>query len=197
MLLILVILCAVLGYGYWHAVTHAGWYIDLQWVTEGERRAQPMPGAEVTFLDDAGNVLARGTGDSQYNFLHLLHPEAGDCHEIEQAAVTSREARAAWQECFEKLSTWVPTWAKDVRRVEVLYGDCRFENIPVTLGGRNSEWYLWWVPLRHVGGKHYSWYRATISVNQSACVPTGREQKGSDLQHSMLKFAEATPSPEP
>jgi hypothetical protein len=171
MLLILVIICAVLGYGYWHAVTHADWNIDLQLVTEGESRSQPMPGAEVTFLDDGGKVLARGTGASRY-FLHLLHPEAGDCREVELAAVTSFEARAALQECFEKLSTWVPTWVNDVRRVEVVYGDCRFENIPVTFEGRNSEWYLWWVPLPHVGGKPYTWYHATISVDQSACVST-------------------------
>jgi hypothetical protein len=174
-LLLVVIICAVLGYGYWHAVTHAGWFIDLQLVAEGERRGQPMPGAEVIFLDDAGNVLARGGSDSRYNFLHLLHPQVGDCHEIEQAAVTSLEARAAWQECFEKLSTWVPTWVRDVRRAEVTYHNCRFKNIPVTFDGSNNEWYLWWVPLRHVGGKPYTYYSVTIRVNENECIPLNPE----------------------
>lgn len=141
-----------------------------------------MPGAEVTLFDGAGRVFAKGVGDEKYNFLHLIHPTVGDCHEIESASTTSRQGRSAWQDCYEQLATWVPEWVGEVRSAQVNCDGCRFDDIVVTLEKSNSHWYLWWVPMRHLGGKPYTYYRGTISVNAQDCIqeaPAGKS--GTDL----------------
>lgn len=164
-IIVMLMFCAVLGYGYWHSVTHASFHIDMQLTGEQGRTQQSMPMAEISFLNGSGQVLAKGISDDKSNFVHLRHPDAGDCHEVEQAATTSNKGRTAWQECFAKLSTWIPQWAEDVRMANVTYQGHRFEKIPVAVSAYNSEWFLWWVPLPHVGGKPYTYYRATIHVD--------------------------------
>lgn len=176
-LLIGALVGAVLGYGYWHSVTHAACHVDMNIVTDRAEGQRPIPKAEVTFFDDSGHVLAKGIGDDRYNYVHLLHPVVGDCREAEEGAATSREGRTAWEECFEELSTWIPRWAKYVRRAEVKYGECRFENIPVTFERRNTEWPLWWVPLPHVGGMPYTYFRSTLNIDEKDCLPANPSAK--------------------
>ena len=130
-----------------------------------------MPGAEITLLSAEGTPLARGYSDQRYNFVHLLHPEVGDCHEAEAAAMTSTTGRTAWQECFAQLSSWIPQWAAEVHQVSIRDGDCTYDNIPVTIKSFNSEWLVWWVPLPHVGGKPYTYYSMTVRVPEQLCRP--------------------------
>jgi hypothetical protein len=164
-MVVMLVVCGVLGYGYWHAVTHASFHIDMNLRTGPVARPRAMPNAEIVFLDESGAILARGVSDSNANFVHLLHPEVGDCHEREETATVSKEGKTAWQECFTLQSVWIPTWAQDLRQVDVTYNGSRFDKIPVTVSEYNSEWFLWWVPLPHVGGKPYTYFRATINVD--------------------------------
>jgi len=159
--------CSILGYGYWHSVTHASLHVDIRLLSVPGAAAQTMPLAKISFQDESGHFLAAGISDEKSNFVHLLHPDVGDCHEAEKAATTSNKSRTAWQECFDELSTWIPQWVKDVHMAEVIYKGHRIEKIPVAISANNSEWFLWWVPLPHVGGKPYTYYRATISVDTS------------------------------
>jgi hypothetical protein len=154
---------AVLGYGYWHAVTHASFNVTTHMVTGPGQKPQDMLLAKIDFLDAAGNKLAQGFSDEKYNFVHLLHPQVGDCHEIAQTSGT-KAGRNAWQECFAQMSTWVPQWAEDVKMVDVTYQERLFEKIPVSVSSYNSDWLLWWVPLPHIGGKPYTYYRMRITV---------------------------------
>jgi hypothetical protein len=163
--IIILLVCGVVGYGYWHAATHASFHIDMQLRAEPGARPQDMPNAEIAFLDESGDMLARGVSDGNANFVHLLHPDVGDCHEVEKTATVSREGRTAWQECFARQSVWIPTWAKKVHQVDVVYNGSRFEKVPVTVSEYSSEWFLWWVPLPHVGGKPYTYFRTTIVVD--------------------------------
>jgi hypothetical protein len=162
--ILVLIVCGVLGYGYWHAATHASFHINLHLLTAQGARPQAMPKAEITFRDESGKMLAQGVSDESANFVHLLHPEAGDCHDVEKMAATSSTVRTAWQECFAQQAAWIPTWARHLREVDVQYNGRRFEKIPVTVSEYNSEWFLWWVPLPHVGGKPYTYFRTTITV---------------------------------
>lgn len=137
---------------------------------EADDKALPALDAKVQFLDSSGNVLANGVRDKQYNFVHLVHPVYGDCREVEKAAAFSQQARAAWQECFEHQSVWIATWIKDVAAVSVAYEKCRIENRPITISRSRADWYLWWVPHPHIGGKPYSDYSATIVIDETDCV---------------------------
>jgi len=169
LLIVAIIGCIILGYGYWHSSTHASFHIRLNIKNAAQEKPKTIPNAEISFLDSEGRVLAMGISDEQYNYVHLLHPEVGDCHEIEKSAPYSKEARKSWQECFEHLSTWIPKWASKVRKVDLKTQNCVWQNIPVSVSKYNSEWFLWWVPHPHIGGKPYTYYSLSIPVEEHNC----------------------------
>jgi len=168
-ILTLIFIGSILGYGYWHSATHASFYVGLKYKKIDGQQPKTMPKTEVLFLDSAGRVLARGISDEKYNYVHLIHPEVGDCHQVEKSAHSSKDAEEAWQNCFEKMSTWIPMWAGQVRQVELKTQRCPVK-IPVTVSRWNSDWYLWWVPLPHVGGKPYAYYSLSIIVDENDCI---------------------------
>ena len=174
LLIVAVGILSILTFGYWHSSTHSSFYVSLN--VEGEANNKPLstPEAKVEFLDSRGIVLANGVPDKQYNFVHLIHPAHGDCQEIEKMAAFSKEAKTSWQECFEHQSVWIAKWIRDVASVNVKYGNCLIQNSPVTISQSRSDWYLWWVPHPHLGGKPYSDYSATIAVNKKDCVENYR-----------------------
>jgi len=165
-----VLVLGVLAFGYWHATTHSSLYVSLNIAAEADRKALPTLDAEVQFLDSSGNVLANGVRDKQYNFVNLINPAYGDCREVEKAAAFSQQARASWHECFERQSTWIATWIGDVAAVNVKYENCLIKNSPIAISRSSANWYLWWVPHPHIGGKPYSDYSATIVVDAKDCV---------------------------
>jgi len=115
MVIIVAIIGCILGYGYWHSSTHASFHIQLNF-KDVNKELKTIPKAEMIFMDSEGRVLAHGISDEQYNYVHLIHPEVGDCHEVERLASSSKEAKESWQECFEQLSTWIAKWpAKSTR----------------------------------------------------------------------------------
>lgn len=170
LLVIAVVILSVLAFGYWHSTTHSSFYVSLKIAGEADSNTPLSPEAKVQFLDSRGRVLANGVRDKQYDFVHLVHPAHGDCHEIEKAAAFSKDATTSWQECFEHQSVWIARWIGDVAGVNVKHGDCLIQNSPITISRSRSDWYLWWVPHPHIGGKPYSNYSATIVVDEKDCV---------------------------
>ena len=156
-LIILIIIGCVLGYGYWHSYTHASFYVQL--VSRANDKVKPItiPKAEIQFLDEEGKVLADGISDEQYNYVHLIHPEAGDCYEVEKSASSSKKARESWR-------------VGKVRQIDLRTQNCNLKNIPVTVSKSHSDWFLWWVPLPHIGGKPYSYYSLNIFIEDKNCM---------------------------
>ena len=152
------IVVVILGYGYWHSTTHASFHVQIDFKDEANGTQKTVPKTEVEFLDPEGRVLAHGVSDDQYNYIHLIHLEVGDCHEVERSAAYSTSGRTAWQECFGHMSTWIAEWASKVHQVNLKTDRCMWKNIPVTVSESNSEWFLWWIPLPHVGGNPYTYY---------------------------------------
>ena len=165
-----IIMACILGYGYWHSATHASLNVYLNVRNSYRDGSNAIRNAEILFLDPAGRRLASGIGDPHYNYVRLIHPELGDCYEVEKDARSSRPGREAWQACFERLSTWIPGWADKVSQVNLKIRDCTLKNIPVTVSKRNADWLLWWVPHPHIGGKPYTYYSLSITVDEKNCV---------------------------
>jgi len=168
-LAIIAIFAGILGYGYWHGSTHGTIYVPFYISGNTDKENKTTPNAQLKILDSKGVVLANGMSDDHFNFFHLIHPKVGDCRESENAAKVSKEGREAWQECFEQKSTWITRWIQDVRYAEVQYGNCLFQNIPITVSGSNSDWYFWWVPHPHIGGIPYTNYFFTIDIDKQDC----------------------------
>lgn len=170
LLIIAVVILSILTFGYWHSTTHSSFYVNLNVAEEADNKTSSRPETKVQFLDSRGSILANGVRDKQHNFVHLIHPTHGNCHEVEKTAAFSKEARTSWHECFEHQSAWIAKWIENVAKVNVKYGNCVIENSPITISQSRSDWYLWWIPHPHVGGKPYSNYSATIAVDVKACV---------------------------
>ena len=167
---ICIFLGIVLSYGYWHSSTHASFHVELNYKDSTTKISSPFPKAEITFLDSDGYVLANGVCDEKINFVHLIHPEVGDCYMITKSIPSSTKTRKAWQECYKHLATWIPKWADKVRRVNLKASGCTIPDIPVTVSKYNSGWWLWWVPLPHVFGKPYSYYSMDIAIEEGDCT---------------------------
>jgi hypothetical protein len=172
-LLVLAIIAAlVLGYGYYHTVTH-GW-MNVNLVDASQKQyTENIRDAEIRLLDGDGKLLANAKSDHQYGVVRLIHPEAGDCSAEERSASSSSTAQDQWKKCFGILSTWLIEWAGLVRFADVKFASCDLKHVTATLHESRDDWWLWWVPLPHIGGKPLSYFSLSISVDGTKCIANG------------------------
>ena len=159
-LLLLGLVAGVLGYGWWHAAHHATFHLTLRDVAE-PRKFEQLKGAQLEFLDEAGRVLARGKTDEKFGVAWVSHPTAGYCG--------PDLAQPAYAACFRAQSTWLLTWVRQVRQINVATPRCRIERAPVYFTGNRDSLWTWWIPLPHVGGAPYTNFSAFVQVNSETC----------------------------
>jgi len=114
-------------------------------------------------------ILARGKVEKPLGIVSLDHPQAGDCRREEANAGAGDEGMSAWQKCFEIQSQWFITWAPQVHSVDVILDGCRIDRVPVSIERFSEEWWLWWIPLPHVGGAPYTNFRLTSWIDSGGC----------------------------
>ena len=152
---------AVLGYGCWHAATHATFYMDLRDIATPSR-FENVKGAQLQFLDEGGKVLARGKTDEKVGVVWVEHPVAGDCG--------PDLAQGAYAACFKTHSEWLPTWVPYAKRITIAAGACRIERAPVYFSASRDSAWLWWVPLPHIGGTPYTNFNASVQIDGVRCA---------------------------
>ena len=167
---LLAIPIAVLGYGYWFAATHGSLYVWLTDVTD-RRNQRPVDGAKLSFLGPSGEVLAEAASMPPYGTVYLSSPPEYSCHEVEQRAPFSTEGRLDWDRCFERQSRWIPSWIERVRSVDLRVDSCVIRGLPVRAAKSTGDWWIWWVPLPHVGGKPYTMFSMTVELDRTRCEP--------------------------
>ena len=160
---------AVLAYGYWFAATHASLWISVDDVSDASR-VRGLYDVEMGFLDADGHVLARATGSSRSGTIALTSPAEYGCSEIEAQAAFGVEARETWQRCFARQSLWIPTWIERTAAIDLHTGTCDLRRVPVRIARHGGEWWIWWVPLPHVGGKPYSLFSVAVGIDLQRCV---------------------------
>ena len=165
---IVLIIFAVLGYGYWHIRTHAYFSISL-YDASGSDRSLLFRNARITLRDSNNTVLATGKSEKQYGSVVLSHPETGPCYDPDQITVLTGQALEAWRECFEIHSKWMSKWADSLTNVDIEIDDCRLNNVPVQPRLYRESWLLWWIPHPHIGGKPYSYYSFLLRIDPVAC----------------------------
>ena len=158
----------ILGYGYHHAATH-GWAHSSLMDTSVKPYGGNARGAELRLLDGNGKFLADAKSDHKLGVVRLIHPEAGDCAAAEQSASVSAKARDQWRNCFETLSTWLVTWAGQIRSADVKFANCDLKAIPVVVHESRPDWWLWWVPLPHIGGEPLTYFSLSINIDGANC----------------------------
>jgi hypothetical protein len=167
-LLFLLFAIVVLGWGYWHMITHATLNLSLQDVSlKTDRQAYGgVVNADIVFMDATGVVLAEGRIREPYGVLSFSDH---DCSRYEQEASSNADARKSWQPCFEALSRWLTTWVRRVRYAAVTMNECRIEKLHALPMEYGDSWWIWWVPLPHIGGKPYTYFSLTLGVDGLHC----------------------------
>ena len=150
----------VLGYGWWHAATHATFNITLRDVAAKDGFG-PVKGARLAFLDEAGKVLATARTDDTYGVVWASHPVMGYCG--------PNLAQEAYSVCFRAHSEWLPTWVPLATRVSIVIGDCRIERAPIRFSASRDSAWTWWIPLPHVGGTPYTNFDAFMQIDSRTC----------------------------
>ena len=154
------IAATVLGFGYWHAATHATLDVYLAQKMASTALNPPRSG-HVEFLDETGALLARATTDARHGVVWIAHPERGPCG--------PDLAGRAYLDCFKAQSEWIPSWVQRIRYANVISERCSTNHLPVKLTEYRDNLLLWWLPLPHVGGLPYTRYSATLAVTARNC----------------------------
>jgi hypothetical protein len=159
----------ILAYGYWHSSTHAQFDVTLNFKNINNGNSLPFLKAEIAFLDSKRRILASGKVEEKFHYVQLIHPQVGNCYEKAKSIPSSKKSRKIWQECYKHLPSWISQWVDEVSQVDIKTSNCTIRKIPVTVKKYNSHWWLWWVPLPHVGGKPYSYYSTRITIDKMNC----------------------------
>ena len=162
---------ALLGWGWWHAQTHASVRVAINDVAlkTPQRRWAGLPAGSLVLRDKAGRALAHGRITEPHGSVEFTDADAGDCGRFERQVPYDASARAGWQTCFEGLSRWQAGWAGAVASAGVVTGGCTIERVPVQ-ARRDADGWLWWVPLPHLGGTPYASYSFELFVDSATCA---------------------------
>jgi len=167
--LVLLIVVAVLTYGYWFGVTHGALHITVLNVSDREHARDERP-VQLLFRDSTGKVLAEAAASETGDPVSVTSPPIYSCREIEKRTISSLEAREDWAVCFERQSRWLTTWVRNATFVEIRSNFCTIYQMPVSVSEHPDTWWLWWVPLRHIGGKPYTSFSFFILFNRTSCA---------------------------
>ena len=164
-LLVAVVAVLTLGWGYWHAMTHASLHIHVD--DHGLKSATQLYGAPhdvtLTLRDRSGATLASAKSVEPAGYILAVHPspDIGTCeHRTEPGDHAS---------CFKQYSAWSSDWAPQVHSADVSVGTCQLRSVPVRSSVSNDEWLLWWVPSPHIGGLPRRYFDLAIAVDSRAC----------------------------
>ena len=149
-------------------LSRAHTHIDLSDLSDARQR-KPVFNADLIFRDAAGQLLAEGKSDNRYGIVRFNHPQFGSCESEEAAAMTSTAGRRLWDLCIAAMFRWQAEWAPKVGAMDIRFADCDVKKIPLTLRMSRDDWWLWWVPLPHIGGDPMTQFSSTVSVYPETC----------------------------
>jgi hypothetical protein len=159
----------VLARGYAFASTHGALSVYVLDVSDSAAHQAAAP-LELSFRDSTGTVLARADAEPGSNVIYLTSPVVYACHGVETRAAFSLAARQEWDRCFARQSRWISTWIPRVASVDLRSRSCSIPHAPVSVSQLRDDWWLWWVPLRHVGGNPYTYYSINLRFDTAHCT---------------------------
>jgi hypothetical protein len=160
-----VVLACLLAWGYWHAATHAS--LQLQVDDYGLKTDQQLYGTPhdvtLTYYGAANEPLASARSIEPLGYILAIHPDPkiGDCSQY--------KTQAPYSECFAVHSAWDARWAPRARTANIKVGACKLHGVPVSVYRSPGDWWLWWVPLPHIGGTPLRYFQITARVDSKTC----------------------------
>jgi hypothetical protein len=162
-----IVFAAGLAWAYWHSMTHAS--LNLRVDDYGLKTDRQLYGTPhhvtLKFFDAANAFLAAAHSIEPDGYLMATHPDPkiGDCLQYQNSPED-------YKRCFALHSKWAADWAPRVRSATADVGTCSLGNLPVDLRSSNGDWWLWWVPLPHVGGVPRRYIELVVNVNTKSCT---------------------------
>ena len=166
---ILLAVIVTLARGYAFVKAHGSLSAYATDVSDTIRRSRVVPLA-LTFLDSSGATRARMTADSATGVLFITEPVQYACHAVEVGAATDASARREWTRCFDRESRWLMTWVRRARFIDIDAPPCSLRRLPLRISESADPWWLWWVPLRHIGGDPYTYFSVDVRFDRSRCA---------------------------
>jgi hypothetical protein len=170
LLIALAVAAAVFGWGWWQAQTHADVHVavnDLALKTPNLRWGALRSGTLV--LHDAGGQALAHAYVAGEHLIKFSDAPASECDRYERQAPFDAAAREGWSRCYAARSAWQAGWAGKVAFASVDTGRCTIGKAPVQ-ARRYDDWWLWWVPLPHVGGSASAYYAFEVFIDSAACA---------------------------
>jgi hypothetical protein len=156
----------VLGWGAWQAHTHASVMLAVHDHAARDRNRLWVDATQgtVELRDAQGGVLAQAVLTPPHGLPTWTGPAgAVDCRAQERAGGD------AWRRCWEAQSRWVARWAPRAATAQVRVEDCSLESVPIEQR-RYTDWWLWWVPLPHVGGTASTSWALGLHIDSARCA---------------------------
>lgn len=158
-------LVAVASYGAWRAHTQASVWLN---VNDHAGRTPNRLWADVTegqlaIRNAAGRTVAEAVLEPPQGLSRWTGPigEAVHCE--------PQLGRDAWQRCFDAQSRWMARWVPEAHDARVTVAGCTVDKVGVRRRD-DSDWWLWWVPLPHVGGTPVAHYTLELHLDSKRCV---------------------------
>jgi len=164
----------VLFWGYRYSLSHASLQLRVDdYALKSERQAYGVPhGVTLTLRDSAKGQLAVARSVEPLGYILAVHPSAdiGNCEHRGIRPSSGNGSQGDYPSCYEQYSAWSATWAPRVHSADVSVGSCQLREVPVTVRMSNDEWWLWWVPLPHVGGLPRQYFELAVAIDSRACA---------------------------
>jgi hypothetical protein len=166
---ILLAVIVTLARGYAFVKAHGSLSVYATDVSDTTHRNRVVPLA-ATFLDASGATLAHMSADSATGVLYITQPTEYACRAVEIGAATDAGAQRDWTRCFDRESRWLMTWIRRARFIDIDAPPCSLRRVPMQISESTDPWWLWWVPLRHIGGDPYTYFSVDIRFDRSRCT---------------------------
>ena len=155
----------MLGYGAWHAQGHADLSLVLNDVSlrDARRVWGELREGQLVLRDKQGTALATARFTAPDGVLRYEGPGAVDCSGVEA------QGEPAWQHCAEARAVWLAGWVDGAATADVRSAGCTIAGVPLQRRVY-SDWWLWWVPLPHVGGRPSRLVSLTAFIDAKRCV---------------------------
>jgi hypothetical protein len=168
----------VLAWGYWYSLNHTSLQLRVDdHALKTQNQAYGVPhGVTLTLRDKANGQLAVARSVEPLGYILAVHPSAdiGNCEQHGIRPSSGEESQGDYSACYKKYSAWSATWAPRVHSADVSVGPCELRQVPVNVRTSNSEWFLWWVPLPHIGGLPRQYFEFTVAIDSRACAAVSR-----------------------
>ena len=159
------LIAAALAYGAWRAHGHADLSLVLNDLSlrDARRVWGELREGQLVLRDKDGVALATARFTAPDGVLRYSGHGAVDCASVEA------QSGPDWQRCAKARSAWIAGWVDRAISADVRSAGCTIADVPLQRRVY-SDWWLWWVPLTHVGGSPSRLVSLTAFIDAKRCV---------------------------